>query len=73
MVTVYSKDDCKQCELTQNVLGDKGIAFKTEPLEDPANMAKVKELGYMSAPVVVAAPDNHWAGFRPDLIGALAQ
>lgn len=71
MVTVYSKDDCKQCELTQDVMGNKGIEFEVKPLEDPQNLAAVKAMGYMSAPVVVATADNHWAGFRPDLIGSL--
>lgn len=73
MVTVYSKEDCKQCDLTQDVLTKKGVAFETRPLEDPANLAEVKALGYLSAPVVVAAPDNHWAGFQPGRIDALAR
>lgn len=71
MVTVYSKDDCKQCDMTQDVLDSKGIAFEVKPLEDPAHLAEAKALGYLSAPVVVASADNHWAGFRPDKISAL--
>lgn len=71
MVTVYSKEECKQCDMTQNVLDSKGIAFEVKPLEDPENLAEAKRLGYLSAPVVVASADNHWAGFRPDKIGAL--
>lgn len=31
----------------------------------------VKSLGYQSAPVVVAG-DDHWSGFLPDRIAALA-
>ena len=34
-------------------------------------MQLVTSLGYRQAPVVVAG-DSHWAGFRPDMIGALA-
>ena len=34
-------------------------------------MARVTELGYRQAPVVIAGED-HWSGFRPDMIGALA-
>ncbi|WP_314456451.1 hypothetical protein [uncultured Microbacterium sp.] len=26
------------------------------------------ELGYSAAPVVVASDQDHWSGFRPDLI-----
>ena len=31
------------------------------------------DLGYSAAPIVVVDEHNHWAGFRPDLIAALAQ
>ena len=34
-------------------------------------LEKVKELGYLQAPVVVT-DDEHWSGFRPDKIDALA-
>lgn len=68
MVTVYEKPDCKQCELTQFELGRKGIPFETRSLEDPANLAKVKSMGFLAAPVVVPPNGDPWAGFRPDLI-----
>lgn len=35
--------------------------------ESPDDLSKVKELGYLSAPVVVAG-NKHWYGFRPDLL-----
>lgn len=72
MVTVYEKPDCKQCEMTQNVLESKGIPFKTESLMDPDNLARVKEMGFLSAPVVVTPEGDAWAGFRPDKIMGLA-
>ncbi len=31
----------------------------------------VRGLGYLQAPVVIAG-DEHWSGFRPDQINALA-
>lgn len=31
-----------------------------------------EELGYSAAPVVVIDDHEHWSGFRPDLIGAIA-
>lgn len=71
MVTVYEKPECTQCEMTQKVLVSKGVPFRTESLEDPENVRKVKEMGYMSAPVVVTPEGDSWAGFRPDKIGAL--
>jgi len=36
---------------------------------NPAALAYVtEELGYSAAPVVVASDQDHWSGFRPDLI-----
>lgn len=71
-VTVYSKPDCVQCEATKRALTEKQIPFDLVDLTaDEKSFAFVMELGYRQAPVVVA-DDKHWAGFRPDLIAALA-
>ena len=32
-----------------------------------------EDLGYSAAPIVVVDEHNHWSGFRPDRITALAQ
>lgn len=72
MITVYSKPACVQCTATTRELDRKGIPYKYVDLtEDASAMDTVKDLGYMQAPVVVAGED-HWSGFRPDKIGALA-
>ncbi len=34
-------------------------------------MAQVLAMGYRQAPVVIAG-EQHWTGFRPDMIGRLA-
>ena len=39
--------------------------------QDSIAMQKVTALGYRQAPVVIAGED-HWAGFRPDMIGRLS-
>ncbi len=71
-ITVYSKPACVQCTATTRALEAKGISFDLVDLtEDAAAMAMVQGLGYRQAPVVVAG-EEHWAGFRPDLIGQLA-
>lgn len=71
-ITVYSKPACVQCTATTRALEAKGISFDLVDLtEDAAAMEMVQGLGYRQAPVVVAGED-HWAGFRPDLIGQLA-
>ena len=71
-VTVYEKDDCTACVNTKRKLDQEGIAYVVADLMEPGNLAAAKELGYMSAPVVVAGGD-HWSGFRPDKINELAK
>lgn len=71
-ITVYTKPSCVQCNATYRALDSKGIEYEVLDLsEDAAALEKVKELGYLQAPVVVA-DDEHWSGFRPDKIAELA-
>jgi glutaredoxin-like protein NrdH len=71
-VVVYTKPACVQCDATYRDLDRKGVAYTTVDLATDAEaLAVVKELGYLQAPVVVAG-DQHWSGFRPDHITALA-
>lgn len=71
-ITVYSKPACVQCTATTRALDRKGIDYKVvDVMEDAGALALVQELGYRQVPVVVAG-EQHWSGFRPDMIGALA-
>lgn len=71
-ITVYSKPACVQCTATTRALDRKGLTYSIVDLsEDTEAYARVTEMGYRQVPVVVAG-DSHWAGFRPDMIGALA-
>ena len=70
-VTVYTKPDCVQCDMTKRLLDREGIAYETIDLtEDDQAMAYVRELGYLAAPVVVAN-NQHWSGFRAERIKGL--
>ncbi len=70
-ITVYSRPACVQCTATTRALQARGLDFELIDLsEDDAAMSRVTELGYRQVPVVIAGED-HWAGFRPDLIGRL--
>ena len=63
-VTVYSKNNCVQCEATKRWLRKHSIEFDTVNLEEtPEAMEKVKELGFSAAPVVTTEMGN-WSGFR---------
>ncbi len=71
-ITVYSKPACVQCVATYRALDKHGIAYEIVDLtQDDVAMTTVRELGYAQAPVVIAGED-HWSGFRPDKINALA-
>ena len=73
MIKVYSKPACIQCTATTRELDRKGLTYDLIDMsKDEDALGMVKDLGYMQAPVVVAGED-HWSGFRPDKIGALAQ
>jgi len=71
-ITVYSKPACVQCTATTRALDAKGLSYNVIDLtKDAAAMEMVQDLGYRQAPVVIANED-HWAGFRPDMIGRLS-
>lgn len=77
-VTLYSKADCVQCDMTKKVLKQKGLTYREFKMdEDDSALDKAKALGYLQAPVVVVGfghetmPGEHWSGFRPDKLRAL--
>jgi glutaredoxin-like protein NrdH len=71
-VTVYTKDNCVQCEATKRHLDKLDIAYSTVNItNDISALDKLIALGYRSAPVVVAG-DESWAGYVPDKIDKLA-
>ena len=71
-ITVYSKPACVQCTATYRALDKQGIEYEIFDVSvDDKALETVKALGYLQAPVVVTG-DDHWSGFRPDKIAALA-
>ena len=72
-ITVYTKPACAQCNVTYKALDKLGLEYDVVDItEVPEAYDYVTALGYSAAPVVVAGED-HWSGFRPDRIKALAQ
>ena len=71
-MTVYSKPLCVQCDATRRALDKAGVPYELgDVTEDAAALARIKSLGYLQAPVVIADGD-HWSGFRPEkLAGGL--
>lgn len=72
-VTVYTRPACGPCTATKRALDKANIPYTVVDIStDDAARDRVMALGYSSAPVVVAGPDEHWSGFRPERIKALA-
>lgn len=77
-VTLYSKEDCVQCDMTKKVLKMKGLTWDEKKVDvDDSALEYVKNMGYLAAPVVVVGfahetmGGEHWSGFRPELLRAL--
>jgi glutaredoxin-like protein NrdH len=72
-ITVLSKPACVQCTATYRRLDACGIEYEILDMSvDATALAQAKELGYLQAPVVIVAGEDHWSGFRPDKIDELA-
>ncbi len=72
-ITVYTKPACVQCNMTYRALDKLGLSYQSIDITQDADaLEMIKGLGYMQAPVVIAGED-HWSGFQPDKINALAQ
>lgn len=71
-ITVYSKPECQQCRATHLALEKAQLPHTVVDVTvDSVAREYVRSLGYSGAPVVVA-DGQHWSGFRPDRIKALA-
>ncbi len=71
-ITVYSKPRCVQCDATYRALNKYGVPYESVDVSvDAEALAYIVGLGYMQAPVVVVG-DQHWSGFRPDLVRSAA-
>lgn len=72
-VTIYSTPNCQQCRATKRKMNDLGIeSVEVDLTADVEAHARVTEMGYVAAPVVITDDGDHWSGFRPDKIKSLA-
>jgi|TARA_R110000850_G_scaffold76241_2_gene165618 glutaredoxin-like protein NrdH len=71
-IQIYSKPACVQCTATYRALDKQGLDYKVIDITaESGAQEEVEALGYRQLPVVVVGED-HWSGFRPDRIQALA-
>lgn len=77
MITVYSRPNCMQCEMTKMWLNQNKIGFENVDIEaNPGALELLKHYGYGSLPVIVIDdefdnPDKAWAGFQIEKLEAL--
>lgn len=73
---LFSKRDCMGCYASEEMMKAKKLVFSVVKLdEDGEALNTVKELGFMSAPVIVVYNEDKvveaWSGFRPERIEGL--
>lgn len=69
MITVYSKPNCMQCEMTKMWLNQNKIPYDTvDVIANPKELEKIKLLGFQAMPVVTLDNDfnNAWVGYNLD-------
>lgn len=72
-ITVYTKPASVQSNALLRALDRARLNYTVVDIsQNPAARDYVMALGYLHAPVVVAGED-HWSGFRPDRINAIAE
>jgi glutaredoxin-like protein NrdH len=71
-ITVYSKPACVQCSATYRALDKLATEYTVVDISEDADARDyVMSLGHLQAPVVIV-DGEHWSGYRPDRIKALA-
>lgn len=62
-ITVYSKPNCPQCELTKRDMDILGIEYQTIDIsQDQDKLDELMKLGFRSAPVV-QTENEAWSGY----------
>lgn len=77
MLTVYSKPNCIQCEMTKMWLTQNKIPFETiDIVSNPGALELLRHYGWQALPVVaiddeLSDKSKAWAGFQIDKLEAL--
>lgn len=77
-IELLSKPRCVQCDASKRSFTNHNLDYKVVDMtQDEDALALAKGLGYMAAPVIVIRDAegtivDHFAGFQPEKIAALA-
>ena len=70
-ITIWTKSNCVQCDMTKKQMTKLGIVFEEQNLEEnPLVLEGFKAQGLLSAPIVTT-DTKAWSGFRLDKIQSL--
>ena len=70
-ITVWTKPNCSQCEMTKKQFDKRGIIYQEKRLDkSPKAVERFLELGLSAAPIV-ETDRKQWSGFRLDKINSL--
>lgn len=73
MVTIITSPSCQPCRFTKKRLNDLGVQFVERDVStDPEALELAKNLGYSASPVVILDSGEHWQGFDPNRLDAIA-
>jgi glutaredoxin-like protein NrdH len=72
VITLFTKPGCQPCRATKRALDERGVVYdEVDVTVVPGALERVKGLGFLAVPVVVAGSVS-WSGFRPDLVAGIA-
>ena len=64
-ITIYSKPNCSQCNFTKRFLDDQKIAYQEiDVMQNDNALQHIKELGFLSLPVVEGPDFESFNGFN---------
>ena len=70
-ITVWTKPNCSQCEMTKKQFDKRGIIYQEKRLDrSPKAVERFLELGLLAAPIV-ETDRKQWSGFRLENINSL--
>jgi glutaredoxin-like protein NrdH len=70
-ITLWTKPNCAQCEMTKKQFDKRGIIYTVRRLDrSPKAVERFLELGLLAAPIV-ETDAKRWSGFRLDKIKSL--
>ena len=75
-ITVYSKNNCIQCEMTKMWLNQNKIQYESvDVFEHPEKLEEIKLHGFQQLPVVALDEyfENAWSGYNLDRLEELKE